>query len=469
MAITTAINTGDTICAISTPPGCGGIAVIRISGDNALQTADAIFQSPRQKKIADAAPYTMLYGNVVTTAGEIIDTVVAAVYRAPHSFTGEDVVEITCHGSEYIQQKILELLITAGCRMATPGEYTRRAYLNKKIDLAQAEGIVDVIAARTAASHRLAMTQMRGEFSSKLNELRQKMIDFASLIELELDFSEEEVEFADRTRLFSLANELQSRITRLVESFTTGNAIKNGIPVAIAGETNAGKSTLLNKLLGEEKAIVSDIHGTTRDTIEDTITIDGILYRFIDTAGIRETKDQIEKLGIERTYKKIEQSAIVLWLSDINEELSPEYAEIQKEKDGKNIIVLLTKCDLKTPAEIASSIEKTTRQTGNETKTIAISAQTGDGMEELYAALKTAARHPEYENDIVVSNIRHYEALVQARTAMQRVTDGLQTSLPGDLLAQDIREAMHYIGEITGEITPADLLQTIFSRFCIGK
>ena len=353
--------------------------------------------------------------------------------------------------------------------MATPGEYTRRAYLNKKIDLAQAEGIADVIAARTAASHRLAMTQMRGEFSSKLNELRQKMIDFASLIELELDFSEEEVEFADRTRLFSLANELQTRITRLVESFATGNAIKNGIPVAIAGETNAGKSTLLNKLLGEEKAIVSDIHGTTRDTIEDTITIDGILYRFIDTAGIRETKDQIEKLGIERTYKKIEQSAIVLWLSDINEELSPEYAEIQKEKDGKNIIVLLTKCDLKTPAEIASSIEKTTRQTGNETKTIAISAQTGDGMEELYAALKTAARHPEYENDIVVSNIRHYEALVQARTAMQRVTDGLQTSLPGDLLAQDIREAMHYIGEITGEITPADLLQTIFSRFCIGK
>lgn len=411
----------------------------------------------------------MLYGNVVTTAGEIIDTVVAAVYRAPHSFTGEDVVEITCHGSEYIQQKILELLITAGCRMATPGEYTRRAYLNKKIDLAQAEGIADVIAARTAASHRLAMTQMRGEFSSKLNELRQKMIDFASLIELELDFSEEEVEFADRTRLFDLANELQTRITRLVESFATGNAIKNGIPVAIAGETNAGKSTLLNKLLGEEKAIVSDIHGTTRDTIEDTITIDGILYRFIDTAGIRETKDQIEKLGIERTYKKIEQSAIVLWLSDINEELSPEYAEIQKEKDGKNIIVLLTKCDLKTPAEIASSIEKTTRQTGYETKTIAISAQTGDGMEELYAALKTAARHPEYENDIVVSNIRHYEALVQARTAMQRVTDGLQTSLPGDLLAQDIREAMHYIGEITGEITPADLLQTIFSRFCIGK
>ena len=411
----------------------------------------------------------MLYGNVVTTAGEIIDTVVAAVYRAPHSFTGEDVVEITCHGSEYIQQKILELLITAGCRMATPGEYTRRAYLNKKIDLAQAEGIADVIAARTAASHRLAMTQMRGEFSSKLNELRQKMIDFASLIELELDFSEEEVEFADRTRLFSLANELQTRITRLVESFATGNAIKNGIPVAIAGETNAGKSTLLNKLLGEEKAIVSDIHGTTRDTIEDTITIDGILYRFIDTAGIRETKDQIEKLGIERTYKKIEQSAIVLWLSDINEELSPEYAEIQKEKDGKNIIVLLTKCDLKTPAEIASSIEKTTRQTGYETKTIAISAQTGDGMEELYAALKTAARHPEYENDIVVSNIRHYEALVRARTAMQRVTDGLQTSLPGDLLAQDIREAMHYIGEITGEITPADLLQTIFSRFCIGK
>lgn len=411
----------------------------------------------------------MLYGNVVTTAGEIIDTVVAAVYRAPHSFTGEDVVEITCHGSEYIQQKILELLITAGCRMATPGEYTRRAYLNKKIDLAQAEGIADVIAARTAASHRLAMTQMRGEFSSKLNELRQKMIDFASLIELELDFSEEEVEFADRTRLFDLANELQTRITRLVESFATGNAIKNGIPVAIAGETNAGKSTLLNKLLGEEKAIVSDIHGTTRDTIEDTITIDGILYRFIDTAGIRETKDQIEKLGIERTYKKIEQSAIVLWLSDINEELSPEYAEIQKEKDGKNIIVLLTKCDLKTPAEIASSIEKTTRQTGNETKTIAISAQTGDGMEELYAALKTAARHPEYENDIVVSNIRHYEALVRARTAMQRVTDGLQTSLPGDLLAQDIREAMHYIGEITGEITPADLLQTIFSRFCIGK
>lgn len=465
--MTPAINTSETICAISTPPGTGGIAVIRISGDNALQAADAIFKSPRQKKVADAAPYTMLYGNVTATSGEIIDTVVVAVYRAPHSFTGEDVVEISCHGSEYIQQKILEQLIIAGCRMATPGEYTRRAYLNKKIDLAQAEGIADVIAARTAASHRLAMTQMRGEFSSALNGLRQKMIDFASLIELELDFSEEEVEFADRTRLSELADELQTRITRLVESFATGNAIKNGIPVAIAGETNAGKSTLLNKLLGEEKAIVSDIHGTTRDTIEDTITIDGILYRFIDTAGIRETKDQIEKLGIERTYKKIEQSAIVLWLSDINEELSPKYSEIKKE--GKNIIVLLTKSDLKTPAEKTNSIEKTVRQSGPGTKTIAISVRTGEGMEELYAALKSVARHPEYENDTVVSNIRHYEALVRAQTAMHRVTDGLQTRLPGDLLAQDIREAMHYIGEITGEITPSDLLQTIFSRFCIGK
>lgn len=466
--MTTSANTGDTICAVSTPPGRGGIAVIRISGESALQAADAVFKAARQKKIADAAPYTMLYGNIVTPAGEIIDTAVAAVYRTPHSFTGEDVVEISCHGSEYIQQKVLELLIAAGCRMATPGEYTRRAYMNKKIDLAQAEGIADVIAARTAASHRLAVTQMRGGFSRALNELRDKMIDFASLIELELDFSEEEVEFADRTRLFNLANELQARITRLVESFATGNAIKNGIPVTIAGETNAGKSTLLNRILGEEKAIVSDIHGTTRDTIEDTVTIGGVLYRFIDTAGIRETSDSIERLGIERTYRKIEQSAIVLWLSDINEDLSPQYAAIQKA--GKDVILLLTKCDLKTPAEIADSIEKTERQTGmGKGKVMPVSARTGYGMDELYAALESAARRPEYENDIVVSNIRHYEALVHAQSAMQRVIEGLQTAIPSDLLAQDIREATHYIGEITGEITPSDLLQTIFSRFCIGK
>lgn len=469
MAVTSAIYTGDTICAISTPPGIGGIAVIRISGDKALAVDDSIFESPKGKRIADAAAYSMLYGNVVNAAGEIIDTVVAAVYRAPHSFTGEDVVEISCHGSEYIQQKLLELLISAGCRMAAPGEYTRRAYLNKRIDLAQAEGVADVIAARTAASHRLAMTQMRGEFSSRLNELRGKMIDFASLIELELDFSEEEVEFADRTRLSALADELQGRITRLVESFSTGNAIKNGIPVAIAGETNAGKSTLLNKLLGEEKAIVSDIHGTTRDTIEDTITIDGVLYRFIDTAGIRETDDRIERLGIERTYKKIGQSAIVLWLSDINEELSPRYAEIKAEKGDKNVIILLTKSDLKSDAEIKGCIEKTALQAGDEEKIIAVSVKTGAGMDAVYAALKSAVKRPEYENDVVVSNIRHYEALVRAQSAMQRVIEGLQTALPGDLLAQDIREAMHYIGEITGEITPADLLQTIFSRFCIGK
>lgn len=469
MAVTSAIYTGDTICAISTPPGIGGIAVIRISGDKAMAVADSIFESPKGKKIADAAAYSMLYGNVVNAAGEIIDTVVAAVYRAPHSFTGEDVVEISCHGSEYIQQKLLKLLISAGCRMAAPGEYTRRAYLNKRIDLAQAEGVADVIAARTAASHRLAMTQMRGEFSSRLNELRGKMIDFASLIELELDFSEEEVEFADRTRLSALADELQGRITRLVESFSTGNAIKNGIPVAIAGETNAGKSTLLNKLLGEEKAIVSDIHGTTRDTIEDTITIDGVLYRFIDTAGIRETDDCIERLGIERTYKKIGQSAIVLWLSDINEELSPRYAEIKAEKGDKNVIILLTKSDLKSDAEIKDCIEKTALQAGGEEKIIAVSVKSGAGMDAVYAALKSAVKRPEYENDVVVSNIRHYEALVRAQSAMQRVIEGLQTALPGDLLAQDIREAMHYIGEITGEITPADLLQTIFSRFCIGK
>lgn len=467
--MTAAIDTGDTICAISTPPGRGGIAVIRISGPDALNAADAIFKSPRRKKIAAAAPYTMLYGNVENSGGEIIDTVVVAVYRAPHSFTGEDVVEISCHGSEYIQQKILELLIMAGCRMAAPGEYTRRAYLNRRIDLAQAEGVADLIAARTAASHRLAMTQMRGEFSSRLKELRDRMIDFVALIELELDFSEEEVEFADRSRLLDLAKELYSRITRLVESFSTGNAIKNGIPVAIAGETNAGKSTLLNKLLGEEKAIVSDIHGTTRDTIEDTITVDGTLYRFIDTAGIRETKDRIEKLGIERTYRKIEQAAIVLWLSDINGELSPRYTEIRMEKGDQNVIVLLTKCDLVAPDELAARIEKVSAQAGNGVRTVAISARTGAGMDELYEALKSAARRPEYENDIVVSNVRHYEALLHARTAMQRVLDGLQTTLPGDLLAQDIREAMHYIGEITGEITPADLLQTIFSRFCIGK
>lgn len=462
-------DTTDTICAISTAPGVGGIAVIRISGPQAIAITDKIFKNKKGTSLQQQPTHTTKYGTIYAPNGEIVDDVVLTLFKAPHSFTGDDTIEISCHGSQYIQQTLLNLLIKEGCRMAMPGEYTRRAFINGKMDLAEAEGVADVIASTTAAAHRVAMNQMRGTFSTKLEELRTQMINFASLIELELDFSEEEVEFADRTQLHTLAQTINTEIERLSNSFATGNAIKNGVPVAIIGETNAGKSTLLNQLTGEERAIVSPIHGTTRDTIEETIVIQGTLYRLIDTAGLRTTTDTIEQIGIERSYQKIEQSEIVLWLTDITGTLPQNAQEIKQRSQGKKLILLLNKSDKLTPQEQQQRIEQAQKEVGEELPILAISAKNNEGIEELKQQL-TAYTTAQYSlSDTIVTNARHYEALTKAGSAMQRTIEGLEMNIPGDLLAQDIREAMHYIGEITGQISTTDLLQTIFSKFCIGK
>lgn len=462
-------DTTDTICAISTAPGVGGIAVIRISGPQAIAITDKIFKNKKGTSLQQQPTHTAKYGTIYAPNGDIVDDVVLTLFKAPHSFTGDDTIEISCHGSQYIQQTLLNLLIKEGCRMAMPGEYTRRAFINGKMDLAEAEGVADVIASTTAAAHRVAMNQMRGTFSTKLEELRTQMINFASLIELELDFSEEEVEFADRTQLHNLAQTINTEIERLSNSFATGNAIKNGVPVAIIGETNAGKSTLLNQLTGEERAIVSPIHGTTRDTIEETIVIQGTLYRLIDTAGLRTTTDTIEQIGIERSYQKIEQSEIVLWLTDITGTLPQNAQEIKQRSQGKKLILLLNKSDKLTPQEQQQRIEQAQKEVGEELPILAISAKNNEGIEELQQQL-TAYTTAQYSlSDTIVTNARHYEALTKAGSAMQRTIEGLEMNIPGDLLAQDIREAMHYIGEITGQISTTDLLQTIFSKFCIGK
>jgi len=460
-----------TICAISTPAGQGGIAVIRVSGPEAITVCDKIFQpASEEKTIRAQSPYTMNHGQIVKN-NIVLDEVIVAVFHQPHSFTGEDVVEISCHGSTYIQQEILKLLIEKGCQLAHPGEFTQRAFLNGKMDLSQAEAVADVIASSSAASHRMAMNQMRGGFSKELQYLRSQLLHFVSLIELELDFGEEDVEFADRSQLIQLANDIQVIITRLANSFSVGNVLKNGVPVVIVGETNAGKSTLLNLLLNEDKAIVSEIHGTTRDAIEDVINIQGIAFRFIDTAGIRDTNDEVEKMGIDRTFHKIDQASIIIWMIDtthFNTEIEYIADKIVPKTKHKKLLIVFNKIDKISPEEQQILDEEFLPDVPAER--IYLSAKYKKNTEKLEKALLKAADLPELNtDDVIVSNLRHYEALTKAIASIDRVKNGLTSNLSGDFIAQDIRECMHYLGEITGEITTDEVLGEIFRKFCIGK
>ncbi|MDR1171762.1 MAG: tRNA uridine-5-carboxymethylaminomethyl(34) synthesis GTPase MnmE [Bacteroidales bacterium] len=464
-------QSSDTICAISTPPGQGGIAVVRVSGSEAFNICNRIFKPARGVSLGEGRRGASISFGHVCRGDKIIDEVLILVFHAPHSYTGEDTVEISCHGSLYIQQKILGLLLNNGCRVAMAGEFTQRAFLNGKLDLSQAEAVGDLIAASSAASHRVAMQQMRGGFSRELAVLRDRLLDFTSLVELELDFVDEDVEFADRRQLKELASQVAAVIRRLVDSFSTGNAIRNGIPVAIAGETNAGKSTLLNRLLRDEKAIVSDIHGTTRDAIEDTITVDGLLFRFIDTAGIRETRDTIEQLGIERTFQKIEQAAIVLWVIDLTNDIRGMdriAAQIIGRKQGKKLILVLNKADKLTGDERE---QKTAYYNRFNEDCIVISAKSNTDITALERKLVKAANIPQTgENDVIVTNLRHYEALAKALSAIERVMEGLDAGISGDFLSQDIRECLSFLNEITGkQIGTEEVLDRIFSRFCVGK
>jgi len=460
-----------TITAISTAPGIGGIAVIRVSGNDALKFSNAIFV-PRKKSFSllQQEANTVSFGTVVDKQNVETDEVLVTVFRAPHSFTGEDVVEISCHGSLFVQQKILQLLIEQGCELALPGEFTQRAFMNGKMDLSQAEAVADLIASNSASSHRMAMNQMRGGFSGELLKLRTQLLNFVSLIELELDFNEEDVEFADRTKLKTLATDIEQLIARLSDSFHVGNVLKNGVPVALVGETNVGKSTLLNVLLNEDKAIVSEIHGTTRDVIEDLVNIKGITFRFIDTAGIRDTKDKIENLGIERTYQKIEQASIILWIVDctqLSEHMEWLTERIAKRAEEKKVILVFNKID-KIAEDERQVLDQLFQQFKGER--IYISAKDRINTEGLQNALVIATQLPEINpGDVVVNNVRHYEALQNALKAIRRVIAGLESGITGDFLSQDIRECMHFLGEITGSITNDEVLGNIFGKFCIGK
>lgn len=492
-----------TICAIATAQG-GAIGIIRVSGPRAIAATDAIFRpAAASQSLQDRKPYTLTFGRIVDL-NETVDEVLVSVFHAPHSYTGEDCTEIACHGSSFILNRVLGLLISYGCLMAQPGEFTQRAFINGKMDLSQAEAVADLIASTNRASHHIAMSQLRGNFSSRLAQLRDKLLKLTSLLELELDFSDQDVEFADRRQLLSLAEEISRSITSLARSFETGQAVKHGISVAIAGKTNVGKSTLLNQLLDEDRAIVSDIHGTTRDVIEDITTIHGLTFRFIDTAGIRHTTDEIERMGIERTYKKIGEAQVVLWMIDS----TPSAADLQemgKQTHGKTLIIVQNKADmhptpLLTPAMARlAGIEQangaynnipSNRATNvycpshdlhaaahhmvnncNHGAFIQISAKHGKGIETLREAIYQAANIPEItENDVVVTNARHYSALCQALESITRVIEGLNNTLPGDLLSEDLRLCIHSLSDIVGgEITSQETLNNVFSHFCIGK
>ncbi|PZX16451.1 tRNA modification GTPase [Breznakibacter xylanolyticus] len=469
------MQTPPTICAISTAQGMGAIAVIRLSGSQAIAITDTVFRSPKAGKMLAAQKANTVHFGTLHDGVKEIDEVVVALFRAPHSFTGEDVVEVSCHGATTIQQQILQLFIQQGVQLAKPGEFTQRAFLNGKMDLSQAEAVADLIAARSEAARRVALQQMRGGFSNELAHLRDRLLWFTSLVELELDFSEEDVEFADRRQLFALVEELDDHLKRLTDSFTLGNAIKNGIPVAIVGHTNAGKSTLLNTLLNEERAIVSDIHGTTRDVIEDTLNIEGITFRFIDTAGIRNTTDEIEAIGIERTYAKIGKATIVLLMLDArdsNEKIHEAVSSVKnKMTSQQKLIVAVNKSDLLTADELAQRFtpDEFSELAGTDA-IVPISAKQKTNIQSLTQELMNTVNLGAIDNDeVIVTNARHYEALQQSRNGLQRVKQGLTSGISGDFLSQDIREVLDYLGAITGQISSNEVLGNIFKNFCIGK
>ena len=476
------MNQEECICALATPAG-GAIGIIRLSGSDAITLTDKIFQSANGKSLEEAKPYTLHYGEIKDKDGNTIDDVLVSVFRAPHSYTGENSTEISCHGSRYILQQVLHRFTEVGCRQAEPGEYTRRAYLNGKMDLSQAEAVADLIASTNKATHKMALSQLKGHFSNELSLLRKKLLKMTSLLELELDFSDhEELEFADRSELQALAEEINHKITTLAHSFETGNALKQGVAVAIVGKTNVGKSTLLNRLLHEEKAIVSDIHGTTRDVIEDTTLIDGITFRFIDTAGIRKTDDVVENIGIERTFQKMEEAKIVIWLLDEQPSAS-EIEEMKLKNQGKKLLVVFNKMDKLENDKLA--FDKFTHSSGSDSSEsessegesseaespLFISARTGENVSSLEQALVKAADIPEItENDVIITSARHYEALLRAHNSLSRVLESMEMGMSGDIIAEDLKMVLEELGEITGgQISSQETLNNIFKHFCIGK
>ena len=459
----------ETIVALATPSGAGAVAIIRMSGKDAITIAAEVFQSVSGKDLSKQKTHTIHLGTIVDGI-KIYDQVLVSIFKNPNSYTGENVIEISCHGSTFIQQQIIQLLLRKGCRMAQAGEFTLRAFLNGKLDLSQAEAVADLISSDNEASHQIAMQQMRGGFSNEISKLREELLNFASLIELELDFAEEDVEFADRTQFHDLLNRIEFVLKRLIDSFAVGNVIKNGIPVAIVGEPNVGKSTLLNALLNEERAIVSEIAGTTRDTIEDELVIGGIGFRFIDTAGIRETIDVVESIGIKKTFEKIEQAQVVLFLVDSSqlsddslESLKSEIEQIKNKYPLKTLLVVFNKMDLMT----AELVENINSEISN---ALLISAKNKTGIDDLKNQLLSFVNTGALRNnETIVTNTRHYDSLLKALEEIQKVKFGLNSGIPSDLMAIDIRQALFYFGEITGEVTNDELLGNIFANFCIGK